>query len=425
MTVKTIYIARHGYRSNWLPQGPYPPPPTGVDSDVPLAEHGLTQAKELGHYILSLNNQPELLFSSPFYRCIQTSEAIAALLELPIYLDTGIGEWYKPDRAIIPVPASYEVLSQLFPTKISDDWSSTILPSDKGETEEDIFNRCKTFWPKFIDTLEDSFPNIETIILVTHAATKIALGLSLLKKSSARDAIDSEGTLIRSGSCSLDKYELLETEYSKDDDSTFVLPFEKRTWKITMNGNTEYLTKGEEMNWNFQSSFEAGSDADIRARMMAAAEKGEAPDASINNSHKAETETVYVSVDIPSKNYRNTHTIDRAATLQYSGLEENSPLFKIGDKIYEGQWKKLVGTELAFPNAAKVMNKKVSLEHTIPKPLDLINQDNQTSNNASIDNPEEPTSVNSIATEKDKNDVHPEKIYKITDRIILSEVKPM
>lgn len=68
MVVNTIYIARHGYRSNWLPEGPYPDPLTGIDSDVPLAEHGVQQAKELAHYLLSLDNQPEAAFASPFYR---------------------------------------------------------------------------------------------------------------------------------------------------------------------------------------------------------------------------------------------------------------------------------------------------------------------------------------------------------------------
>lgn len=36
-----------------------------------------------------------------------------------------------------------------------------------------------------------------------------------------------------------------------------------------MNGNTSFLTNGEEMNWTFMNAFEAGSDADIKARRAA------------------------------------------------------------------------------------------------------------------------------------------------------------
>lgn len=35
-----------------------------------------------------------------------------------------------------------------------------------------------------------------------------------------------------------------------------------------MNGNTEFLSSGEEMNWNFDCVAEAGSDADIKKRQM-------------------------------------------------------------------------------------------------------------------------------------------------------------
>ncbi|CCF56750.1 hypothetical protein KAFR_0B04530 [Kazachstania africana CBS 2517] len=259
MTIETIYIARHGYRSNWLPYGPYPAPPTGIDSDVPLAEHGRDQAVELANFIKTLENKPEIIFTSPFYRCLETSEPIQEALNVPIYTDRGIGEWYKPDRDIIPVPATDKQLLKFFPW-INVNWEDTLIPSDKGETEADVFDRCSEFLPKFIKRLESTFPKVSTILLVTHAATKAALGMNLLKFPNARVPIDGKGTVIRNASCSLDEY----TRVNDD------------TWDIVMNGNTLFLKNGEEMNWSFMNLLEAGSDADIKARQLEEMERKKA-----------------------------------------------------------------------------------------------------------------------------------------------------
>lgn len=416
MAIKTIYIARHGYRSNWLPKGPYPPPPTGVNSDVPLAEHGVKQAKELAHYIMSIENQPEMIFSSPFYRCLQTSEPIADLLDLPINMERGIGEWYKPDRDVIPEPASFEVLNNFFPGKLNPDWESTVIPSGKGETEQDIFNRCKEFWPKFAAKLEAAFPNVETILLVSHAATKIALGMNLLGFDNCRDPIDSDGAIIRSGSCSLDKFELVQSELEDLED----VPFPARRWRLTMNGNTEFLSKGEEMHWDFQYGFEAGSDADIKARqalaekeaLQAKASDAGAPlekDARASNVDTEAFEHVYFSVDVPGDNFKKRGEIEPNATMQYSGLETEAPLVRVGEKLYEGKWKKLVGTELALPDAA-VMKTRTSEDG-----------DDAVSESETFDS----TSTDKNQTPEDAGDPNGEKIYRITDRLVLENVRPM
>ncbi|SCU80438.1 LAMI_0B02388g1_1 [Lachancea mirantina] len=401
MTIKTIYIARHGYRSNWLPKGPYPLPPTGVNSDVPLAEHGVNQARELAHYILSIENQPEMLFSSPFYRCLQTSEPISKLLELPINVERGIGEWYKPDRDVIPEPAPFEVLENFFKGRLDPEWESTVIPSGKGETEQQIYERCQKFLPLFVDKVETLFPNIETILLVTHAATKIALGVNLLGLKSCREPIDDNGSIIRSGSCSLDKYELATAAGANVDSDG--IPFSKRHWTLTMNGNTEFLSRGEEMHWDFQYGFEAGSDADMKARRALAegkqAEGSRSPSVAAPDS--SEFEHVFVSVDVPGERGKQKSEIDTSATMQFSGLETNEPLFRIGDKIYQGSWGKLVGTELALPNAAEIKKR-------VPQEDDDLEND----------------SVASAAAEEEE-DLGPERIYRIKDRVVLENLKPL
>lgn len=258
--IETVYIARHGFRLNWLPP-PHPPNPTGIDSDPVLAPHGVDQAKELAAYLalLSSDQQPQIIILSPFYRCVETSVPIANSLNLKTHIDTGVGEWFKSDRKVVPLPAGYEQLREFFQSTLGnlETWDgSTVIPSKDGEDEEAIFARAKEFWKAFFPKFEKQHPNITRVLFVTHAATKIALGMALMGYSHVNDEITflGEKTKLRAGACSLDKY-------SKTSDA----------WVLQENGRTDFLSGGEEMNWNFDVKFEAGSDEDIKARAAAAA----------------------------------------------------------------------------------------------------------------------------------------------------------
>ncbi|OUM53986.1 hypothetical protein BVG19_g3324 [[Candida] boidinii] len=236
-------------------------------SDPALAEHGVDQANELANYITKeLNPKPKIIISSPFYRCIQTANPTANSLRIPIFLDKGVGEFYKKDRAVIPEPASLKTLQTFFPN-VSNEWQwDTVVPSNSGEDESDIFNRCSQFWDVFFQKFESQFPNIETVMFISHAATKIALGMTLLKGyESVRDELKDEDNVdggeskvIKSGTCAIDKY-------VKDDANG-------GRWSMKINGYTDYLEKGEEMNWHFISNVEAGSDEDIERRRKLAEE---------------------------------------------------------------------------------------------------------------------------------------------------------
>lgn len=262
MPLKNIYIARHGYRANWLPL-PHPPNPTGIDSDPPLAPHGVDQAKQLAGYLMSLPgvDRPEFILTSPFYRCVETAEPTAELLDIPIVLERGVGEWYKKDREVIPIPANYDSLQRFFP-KLADEkiWHRDntvgVIPDVTGETEEDIMARGYAFWKLFIPVIEKKFPAIETVLIVTHAATKLALGMSLLGHSNVFEPLDKENNTLRAGVCSLDKF-----------------VWDSGKWNLKMNGNTEFLAEGEEMHWDFHNGYEAGSDEDIKARREEALRK--------------------------------------------------------------------------------------------------------------------------------------------------------
>lgn len=227
-----------------------------MDSDVPLAAHGVEQAKELAEYIggWPQEEQPQMILSSPFYRCIQTSEPVVKRIGVPFAVERGIGEWYKPDRAVVPEPASVEHLAELFPEITIGEWSSrpVTVPSPRGETELEIFERSGEFLRGFVERMNREYPDVERVLLVTHAATKQCIGMKLMGYKDVRSPIDDAGTVLHNASCSIDRYDRLDGAL----------------WELKMNGNTDFLTNGAEMDWNFMFGFEAGSDADIKARRL-------------------------------------------------------------------------------------------------------------------------------------------------------------
>lgn len=267
MTLKTVYIVRHGYRSNWLPLEQQIAPPTGIDSDPPLAPHGVDQANELANFFTEYLPEhglpsPQMIFTSPFYRCVETIHPTAKKLGLNVHPERGLGEWFKPNREIIPVPADHSILNKFFDSVPSDmDWLwDTVIPNISGETEDSIFKRCQKFWDLFIPKFEVKHPNVECIVLVTHAATKIALGMSLAGYSNVRDYLiekdggDGKTTRIGGSTCSVDGYKRV------DD-------IDPKNWNLFMNAETSFLSLGAEMDWHFATSqFEAGSKEDIEYR---------------------------------------------------------------------------------------------------------------------------------------------------------------
>ncbi|MCJ1430589.1 hypothetical protein MMC29_008507, partial [Sticta canariensis] len=79
MVVTTIYLTRHGFRVNWTlnpATGTYYaniPSPTNIPSDPPLAAYGVQQSHQLATALAKIENpQITQVYSSPFYRCLQT-----------------------------------------------------------------------------------------------------------------------------------------------------------------------------------------------------------------------------------------------------------------------------------------------------------------------------------------------------------------
>lgn len=198
-----------------------------------LAKHGEDQAEELGEYLSHIEPSIQRIYSSPFYRCLQTATPAAEKLGLEIYAENGIGEWYQPGRATHPSPAPLDTLKGFFP-KLNDKYEPLVVPSKSGETIHELHERCKETLAKLVRDINSNpdSSHISTILLVSHAAPKAAISPAFT---------NDHKTEVRTGVCSLDKYELKPGASGEN----------LGDWVMTMNGYTEFLNNGEEMHWSF------------------------------------------------------------------------------------------------------------------------------------------------------------------------------
>lgn len=132
----------HQYRSNWNVDpstGHYNsniPSPTGIVADPALASYGVAQAKQLGGHLLKLSPPVDKIYSSPFYRCLQTLQPFTTARHEQnpgtgtINVEPGVGEFYGLARFDHPSPASIEELRKHFP-HLEKDATPVIVPSTK------------------------------------------------------------------------------------------------------------------------------------------------------------------------------------------------------------------------------------------------------------------------------------------------------
>jgi len=184
--INKIYIARHGFRLNWLTTNWTSK--TGLPRDPPLAAFGEEQARELAEHFksLPLEHRPTAIFSSPYYRCLQTAQPTSIALGIPIYVEHGIAEWYSPvvpGSGFHPRPASATSLREYF-SEVDDSWSSVWYPPRVGEEVEEVHNRADGALKALLFQIEKQFPGKhQNILLVSHAATVIALARSLVQNN--------------------------------------------------------------------------------------------------------------------------------------------------------------------------------------------------------------------------------------------------
>jgi len=274
MSLEVIYVTRHGFRSNWVVDpktGEYStsiPSPTGIASDPELAGYGVAQSKELASHLLTVSPPIERIYSSPFYRCIQTITptvtALASSLSPPTSPSTtkvrgenGIGEWYGMARFDHPSPAEPAVLKNLFP-HYDEGYKPAIKPSVNGETIDELHDRTAYALHRIIE--QSDREGVKAILLCTHAATLIAIGRALtgrmpedIAEEDFRPFTCGLSTFVRRGKENMEtavkEWEGPETDIPRVEwkDGKGVAG----GWNITVSGDCTFLSGGEERGWRF------------------------------------------------------------------------------------------------------------------------------------------------------------------------------
>jgi len=171
--MKTIYITRHGTRQDHLTGIPTPSK-SGFIYDPPLAEEGLFQSQLLANY-LSENAHIDYIFSSPFYRTLQTATKVADTLNLKIEVESGLSDWYggSPNYATyIPKAAPFEKLIEFFPL-INQSYKPNIEITTIAEPKEEMYDRIGKTIQVLMDTFKSTNNKNQEFLFVCHAASAI------------------------------------------------------------------------------------------------------------------------------------------------------------------------------------------------------------------------------------------------------------
>ncbi|HWA35718.1 MAG TPA: histidine phosphatase family protein [Cyclobacteriaceae bacterium] len=73
--MKTLYLVRHA-KSSWEDQGL-------ADFDRPLSDRGVSDAPRMGRRITEYKQHPQLIYSSPAVRALNTAKIIASAIDYP------------------------------------------------------------------------------------------------------------------------------------------------------------------------------------------------------------------------------------------------------------------------------------------------------------------------------------------------------
>ncbi|KAK5132517.1 hypothetical protein LTR08_008901 [Meristemomyces frigidus] len=273
MVLEVIYVVRHGYRSNWVvdPQtGTYTaniPSPTGIPSDPALASYGVQQAEQLGTHLSQVDPPVDLVYSSPFYRCIQTlapftnARAAKAGGTTKVTVEPGLGEFYGLARFDHPSPAKIDVLNNHFP-HLHAELEPTIVPSTKGESIPQLHDRLAYCLHHLIARADADPSGPRSLLICTHAASMIAIGRALTGQMPEEEGEED----FRCFTCSFSKFarqqgkggEGREPERWSVESADAVPDVDWRNgngvrggWECVVNGDCSFLSGGEERGWHF------------------------------------------------------------------------------------------------------------------------------------------------------------------------------
>lgn len=233
--------------------------------DPALTAHGVEQSWELGRHLMTVEPPVEAVYSSPYYRCLQT---ITPFVELQrercskerhggsspactmIRPEHGLCEWFGSAPFEHPGPASPSVLKSLFPA-FDESYVSAQHPPRRGETLAQLQARLTATMQSIIDRCDAEYRR--AVVLCTHAAVVIMLGRILTGRFP--ETVDADD--FRAFTCGLSVYRrrlISQDEQGPRGDGT--LPENKPNpravvgaWSCEANSDCSFLTCGEERGW--------------------------------------------------------------------------------------------------------------------------------------------------------------------------------
>jgi broad specificity phosphatase PhoE len=209
---QVVWIARHANRIDFVNPDWFLTAERRYDP--PLSEDGIVQAQQLANRLKKENIAH--IFASPFLRTVQTANAVAEVLDLPIKLETGLSEWLNPVwMTEEPQRLSTPALAELFP-RIDTSYTPHIAVR-YPETHQQMVERsgqtarCLTmeYAPK-------------DILLVGHGASVLGATMGLVGEIAR--------TSVKASLCCLVKVVRSEPE-----------------WLLELKGDTSHLTQVEEV----------------------------------------------------------------------------------------------------------------------------------------------------------------------------------
>ncbi|KAG5971339.1 hypothetical protein E4U55_001266, partial [Claviceps digitariae] len=215
MVLERIYVVRHGFRSSWSVDpktGVYSgiPSPTGIQGDPALTSYGIDQSREMAQHLMTLDPRVDKVYSSPFYRCLQTmapfmelqqqktdaaaakasgssnGESLLSNAHTPVTKmlpEHGIREWFGSAPFDHPEPAAPMVLKSMFPS-YDQEYVSVVTPSKRGETLEQLQDRITKALRGIIEQCDAD--GSQAVVLCSHAAVIILMGRILTGQFPAR-----------------------------------------------------------------------------------------------------------------------------------------------------------------------------------------------------------------------------------------------
>lgn len=207
-----VWIARHANRLDFVNPDWFLTAERRYDP--PLSDDGMVQAQQLAKRLK--HEKIKHIFASPFLRTVQTANAVAEVLDLPIKLETGLSEWLNPAwMTEEPVKLPTRLLAELFP-RIDISYTPRIA-ANYPETREQVRSRsgqtARCLSCEFLP---------EHILLVAHGASVLGAAMGLVGEIAQ--------TEVKASLCSLVKVVREEPE-----------------WLLELKGDTSHLSEIEEV----------------------------------------------------------------------------------------------------------------------------------------------------------------------------------